>query len=163
VVPENGEHNMSEMMSIENLMDSTANPNALSEGQHLVTIKRASMNEATHSKHGKYQYLLLHLEDETGIEHGPLKINAGVTKLELAKFAALWSATMGKAPLSKASKVAGPSGLPAGKLECLKGKRVIANLLCIQDDPNASYTDSKGWKNEFAIHMAKSIPTFGSE
>ena len=153
---------MSEMMSIENLMSSTANPKALMEGQHLVTITRATMNEATHSKHGKYQYLLLHIKDEHGVEHGPLKINAGVTKLELAKFAALWFATMGKAHLSKASKEVGASRLPAGKLECLKGKRVVANLLRIQDDPNQPYTDSDGWKNEFAIHMAKSIPTFGS-
>lgn len=153
---------MNEMISIDELMSSTQNPRALDERQHVVTITRATMNEATHSKHGRYQYALIHFADNTGQEHGPLKINAGVTKLELAKFAALWHATMGKAPLSKASKEAGASGLPSGKLQCLKGKRVVVNLLRIKDDPNASYTDAEGWKNEFAIHMAKSVPTFDS-
>ena len=149
---------MNKMISLESLQAAATpvNPAALMDGPHKLKIRSAFMGEGTTSNGTDYQYLLLNVTDSAGNDHNALKINAGLTKLELAKFASLWQATMGDKPLKG---VAGSSGLPSGKIECLKGKSIIAQMVRKQEEQPTTYTDEKGFKNDFAPNSAKK-PTF---
>ena len=146
-----------QMLTIEELSAATNSPAAMLEGPHKLTIRSATQNVAQTKAGDKYEYLLLNVTDSAGNDHDGLKINSGLTKIELKKFGLLWVAATNGAALK--GEAVGPNGLPIGKLAALKGRKVIAQILRVQDNPEATYTDSEGFKNEFAI-STNSAPTF---